>query len=246
MQARPAAMSEETLFISDCHLDASRPEVTSALTGFLRKRAAKARYLYILGDLFEAWLGDDNPAPEYHQVIDSLRQLAPDTEVFFMAGNRDFLLGETFAGITNIRLLEEPHILQLDNSRVALLHGDTLCTDDHDYQTFRTMVRNTKWQSDFLARPLVERQHIAARLRSESADAMARKTMEIMDVNPAAVEKCFRENRASTIIHGHTHRPAVHQLDSNLSRIVLGDWGREPSYLSWSHDQGFRLNDPRV
>lgn len=239
-------MSDEYLFISDCHLDAARPEITRAITEFLQQRATTARYLYILGDLFEVWLGDDDPAPEHSSVIEELRQLASEVEVFFIAGNRDFLLGQAFAQTVNLTLLNEPHILQLGNHRVVLIHGDTLCTDDQDYQQFRSMVRSTKWQSDFLAKSLEERQRIAAQLRADSADAMTQKSFEIMDVNPQAVQDCFKANRASIIIHGHTHRPAVHQYNSDLSRIVLGDWGREPSYLSWTRERGFDLSDPRV
>ena len=239
-------MSQEYLFISDCHLDARRPEVSAALTGFLDNRASSASRLYILGDLFEVWLGDDDPAPEYRDVIDSLRQLASRVDVFFMAGNRDFLLGPAFASKVKLTLLDEPHILLLGQDRAALIHGDTLCTDDRDYQEFRSMVRTEKWQSDFLGKPLVERQQIAARLRADSVDAMAQKSYEIMDVNQAAVQDCFTRNRVSTIIHGHTHRPAIHHYDTDLSRIVLGDWGQQPSYLSWTPEQGFNLNDPRL
>ena len=239
-------MSGEYLFISDCHLDASRPEVTATLVDFLEKRAVTARSLYILGDLFEVWLGDDDPAPEHQHVIGLLRQLGQSTDVFFMAGNRDFLLGKTFTDAANMTLLDEPHLLLLDNTRVVLVHGDILCTDDHDYQAFRSMVRVPEWQSTFLAKPLAERQQIAARMRSYSVDAMAQKSMQIMDVNSAAVQDCFRDNEASTIIHGHTHRPAVHTYDSDLSRIVLGDWGQEPSYLSWKPEQGFELHDSRI
>jgi UDP-2,3-diacylglucosamine hydrolase len=239
-------MSDEYLFISDCHLDAGRPEVTTTLVDFLEKRAAAARYLFILGDLFEMWLGDDDPAPEHQQVIALLQRLGRNTELFFMAGNRDFLLGTSFAEQTNITLLDDPHLLQLDKARVALVHGDTLCTDDHDYQAFRSMVRAPEWQSTFLAKPLLERQQLAARMRSYSTDAMAQKSMHIMDVNPAAVQNCFRDNAVNIIIHGHTHRPAVHSYASNLTRIVLGDWGQEPSYLSWKQEQGFELHDPRI
>jgi UDP-2,3-diacylglucosamine hydrolase len=239
-------MSDEYLFISDCHLDASRPEVTATLANFLETRAVTARYLYILGDLFEIWLGDDDPAPEHQHVIELLRQLGQNTDLFFMAGNRDFLLGKAFADATNITLLEEPHLLQLDNTGVVLVHGDILCTDDHDYQAFRSVVRVPEWQADFLAKPLPVRQQMAAQMRTYSIEAMAQKSMQIMDVNAAAVQNCFRENEASTIIHGHTHRPAVHTYDSNLSRIVLGDWDREPSYLSWKREQGFKLHDPRI
>ena len=239
-------MSHEYLFISDCHLDARRPEVNAALTGFLDKRAANARCLYILGDLFEVWLGDDDPAPEHRGVIESLRQLAPKVDVFFMAGNRDFLLGQAFAQNANLTLLAEPHILQLGQDRVVLIHGDTLCTDDRDYQEFRSMVRTEKWQSEFLGKTLEERQQIAAQLRADSVDAMAQKSHQIMDVNQDAVPDCFARNGVRIIIHGHTHRPAIHHYDADLSRIVLGDWGREPSYLSWTPEQGFDLHDPRL
>ena len=239
-------MSDEYLFISDCHLDANRPGVTATLVDFLEKRAARARYPFILGYLFEVWLGDDDPAPDHQQVITLLQQLGRKTELFFMPGNRDFLLGKSFADENNITLIDEPYLLQLDNARVALVHADTLCTDDHDYQACRSMVRAPQWQSSFLAKPLLERQQIAAQMRSYSVDAMAQKPMQIMDVNATSVQDCFHENEASVIIHGHTHRPAVHSYDSNLCRIVLGDWQRAPSYLSWKREQGFELHDPRI
>ena len=239
-------MSEELLFISDCHLDPQRPEISSALCEFLQTRAAEARRLYILGDLFEVWLGDDDPAEGHQQVIETLHQRARSCEVYFIAGNRDFLLGEAFAARVGMTLLAEPQILQLGQARVALMHGDTLCTDDHDYQNFRTMVRNPAWISAILAKPLVERQQLAAKLRDDSKAAMNQKASEIMDVNNAAVSQCFVDNDVDVIIHGHTHRPATHHYDANLKRIVLGDWGREPSYLSWTPEQGFRLTDPRV
>ena len=239
-------MSDEYLFISDCHLDAGRPEITQALVKFLQTRAREARYLYVLGDLFEVWLGDDDPADDHQVVIDSLHRLADSCEVYFMAGNRDFLLGEKFASKVGMALLEEPCILQLGRSRVVLIHGDSLCIDDQDYQAFRAMVRNPKWISGFLARSLQERRQIAAQLREDSVRAMHQKSFEIMDVNATAVADCFDENNADVIVHGHTHRPAVHRHDAGLQRIVLGDWNPGPSYLSWSQASGFRLTDPRV
>ncbi len=239
-------MGDEYLFISDCHLDASRPEVTATLAKFLEIRAASARQLYILGDLFEVWLGDDDPAPEHQHIIGILRKLGQGTDLFFMPGNRDFLLGKDFADANNITLIDEPYVLQLDESRVALIHGDTLCTDDCDYQAFRSMVRAPEWQSTFLEKTLSERRQMAAHMRSYSIDAMAQKSMQIMDVSSTAVKSCFQDNEASTIIHGHTHRPAVHVYDSNSSRIVLGDWNQDPSYLSWKREQGFKLHDSRV
>ena len=239
-------MSDDYLFISDCHLDPERPQVAAALLQFLQERAAAASHLYILGDLFEVWLGDDDPALEHQPVIDALQRLAATIPVYFMAGNRDFLLGRDFSARIGISLLEEPRFLQLGNQRTLLMHGDTLCTDDQDYQQFRSMVRNAAWQSEFLAQPLAERQRIAAGLRRDSANAMAQKSGDIMDVNQQAVRDCFEQNRVDTIIHGHTHRPAVHRYGSELQRLVLGDWNPGPSYLSWDHQQGFRLVDPRV
>jgi UDP-2,3-diacylglucosamine hydrolase len=163
-----------------------------------------------------------------------------------MAGNRDFLLGERFADKIGMALLDEPCILQLDQSRVVLIHGDSLCSDDHDYQAFRAMVRNPEWKAGFLARPLQERRQIAAQLRNDSVSAMHQKSNAIMDVNADTVASCFGENNADVIIHGHTHRPALHHYDASLQRIVLGDWNPEPSYLSWSQASGFKLTDPRV
>lgn len=239
-------MNEEYLFISDCHLDPGRPEVTTALIRFLEQRANSVSRLYILGDLFEVWLGDDDPAAAGQPVIDSLQALATTIPVYFMAGNRDFLLGQDFAARVGLTLLDEPQQLQLGTQQVLLIHGDTLCIDDHDYQQFRGMVRTQAWQAEFLGQPLAERQRVAAQLRSDSVEAMAQKTLEIMDVNPQAVTECFQQYRVDTIIHGHTHRPAVHQYENSLVRYVLGDWNPGPSYLSWKQQQGFKLVDPRL
>jgi len=239
-------MTGEYLFISDCHLDSRRPEITRTLSAFLDRRAAQADSLYILGDLFEVWLGDDDPVEAQQPVVDALHSLAKVVPVYFMAGNRDFLLGGEFAETVGLRLLDEPEVLQLGSHRTLLIHGDTLCTDDRDYQQFRAMVRSEQWQAEFLARPLAERRRIAAQLRTESSDAMAQKPSEIMDVNAHAVEACFSDHSVDTIIHGHTHRPAVHRYASGLTRHVLGDWNPGPSFLSWSPERGFILQDPRV
>ena len=239
-------MNGEYLFISDCHLDPARPEVTAALLDFIQARASSAARLYILGDLFEVWLGDDDREHGLDDILASLAGLAGEIPVFFLAGNRDFLVGADFAASTGIRLLEEPHQIELGQHRVALIHGDTLCTDDHDYQAFRKLARSTEWQATFLGQPLAERRRIAAGLRSDSVDAMAQKTADIMDVNPDAVEACFDRHAVDTIIHGHTHRPALHRYPRSRQRIVLGDWNPGPSYLSWRDAQGFELIDPRV
>ena len=239
-------MADEYLFISDCHLHASRPEVNRALIDFLNNRATRARYLYILGDLFEVWLGDDDPAEQLGSVFHALQAVTQHCEVFFMAGNRDFLLSEKFAHRVGMTLLGDSELLQLGNQSIVLIHGDSLCTDDIDYQAFRKMVRAAKWKSEFLAKPLPQRQQIALQLRRDSTDAMAQKPMDIMDVAEDTVAACFREFQVDAIIHGHTHRPAIHQYQSGLTRYVLGDWNPGPSFLSWAADEGFKLVDARV
>ncbi len=238
-------MTDEYLFISDCHLDASRPEVTDALTVFLQQQASTAHCLYILGDLFEVWLGDDATF-ELSPILAALQQIAKNTEVYFIAGNRDFLLGENFATQAGLSIVTEPLSIELGGQAVLLIHGDSLCTDDHDYQEFRKMVRDPLWQSTFLSKPLTERQQIAAQLRQDSVAAMAQKSMQIMDVNQQAVDACFRTQSVDIIVHGHTHRPAIHRYPDNNTRYVLGDWNPGPSYLSWREDQGFKLVDSRV
>ena len=239
-------MADEYLFISDCHLHASRPEICEALTGFLDRRATRADRLYILGDLFEVWIGDDDRPEGINPVIESLQRVAQNCEIFFMVGNRDFLLGEDFAKKVGMTLLTEPERIELGQQALLLIHGDSLCSDDVDYQAFRKMVRDPKWQSEFLAKPLQQRQQIAARLRRDSAAAMAHKPVEIMDVNQQAVKQCFLDHQVDNIIHGHTHRPAVHRYANNLTRYVLGDWNPGPSVLSWSSSSGYKLEDARV
>lgn len=239
-------MHGEILFFSDCHLDSSRPEVGAALADFLDRRAAGAERIYILGDLFEVWLGDDTPLDGLEAVIDALARRAADSPTYFLAGNRDFLLGPAFAERIGLVLLDEPELLALGDDRVALIHGDTLCTDDHDYQAFRAQVRDPAWQTEFLEQPLAQRQQIAAGLRADSAAAMAQKSMQIMDVNGDAVSQCFATLGVDTIIHGHTHRPAAHAHAPGLTRYVLGDWNPGPSYLSYRRDRGYSLHDPRV
>ena len=239
-------MVDEYLFISDCHLDRSRPDITTNLLSFIDKRASSARFLYILGDLFEIWLGDDDPAAGYSEIIESLSHLAENTKTYFLVGNRDFLLGDGMASRAGFEILSEPVNLDLGGQRVVLMHGDLLCTGDHDYQAFRKQVRNPDWQSEFLAKPLLERQQIAAGLRADSSAATLLKTVEIMDVHPDAVESCFDQHDAEVLIHGHTHRPGIHRYDRSRTRYVLGDWNPLPSYLSWSSSAGFELHDPRL
>lgn len=240
-------MTDEYLFISDCHLDTSRPEITTNLLKFIDKRASSAQILYILGDLFEIWLGDDDPVPGFSEIIDSLSHLSKTTKTYFLAGNRDFLLGDGMAKRAGFEIISEPVSLNLGGQRVVLLHGDVLCTDDHDYQAFRSQVRNPDWQSSFLAKPLLERQQIGAGLRADSIAAMLQKTVEIMDVNLTTVESWFDQHDAEVMIHGHTHRPGIHRYKQrSRTRYVLGDWNPLPSYLSWSSPVGFELHDSRV
>ena len=225
------------LFISDLHLDANRPEATRAFRRFLEDRASRAEALYILGDLFEAWVGDDDDAPLAREVAEALAQLTGGgTRVFFAHGNRDFLVGEDFACRAGASLLEETSVIELGAERVLLMHGDSLCTDDHDYQEFRAMVRDPAWQSQFLALPLMARRALAAQARDASRLSTGGKPPEIMDVNASAVADAMRSSRVRHLIHGHTHRPAVHNFtldDAPATRTVLGDWFRQAWALEW-------------
>ena len=225
-----------TLFISDLHLSAQRPVVMQLFLDFLQQRAVHAEALYILGDLFEYWIGDDAASQaEYAPVVAGLRAVTRHgVPVHVMHGTRDFLIGRQFSDATGCRLLTDPTCIDLYGERVLLMHGDTLCTDDVAYQDFRRMVRDPQWIAGFLARDLAERDAIVRNLRETSKAAMAEKIPEIMDVNPAAVKDVMREHHIRHLIHGHTHRPAQHdlQLDGQPARrTVLGDWYEHGSVL---------------
>ncbi len=237
--------ADEILFISDCHLISDGTETSRLLINFLQQRAANARQLYILGDLFEVWLGDDDPATENQDFLAALDQLSANCEVSFIAGNRDFLIGNVFANRHRLKILQEPIQLTLGKQKVVLLHGDSLCTDDIDYQNFRSMVRTTEWQQNFLAKPLEERKAVAVALRNDSKAAMKEKTTQIMDANEQAVIECFDQHNIDVLVHGHTHRPARHDHGNGRTRYVLGDWSPGPSYLSWTSESGFQLSDFR-
>lgn len=224
-----------SLFIADLHLDPSRPDITRALISLLNDRARKAEALFILGDLFEAWIGDDAPAPPAEPVAAALHQLSSSgVPIYFMVGNRDFLLGESFCRACGMRLLTEPVTLDLYGIPTVILHGDSLCTDDVEYQQFRTMVRNPQWQQGFLAKPLEERLAMAKQAREQSREHTGKSSEAIMDVNQEAVDAYFQDSGAARMIHGHTHRPAVHQLPGRRQRIVLGDWDQQGSLLAVS------------
>lgn len=216
------------LLISDLHLQTARPDLTRAFLAFLDTRASQANALYILGDLFNVWIGDDDDAPLCGEISLALKRLASNgTAVYLMHGNRDFLLGSRYAAECGATLLSEPYLLVHGGYTYLLLHGDVLCTKDIDYQNFRTMVRNVEWQQQFLARPLGERRFFAEQARSQSLSMSSNKPSDIMDVTQSAVEQVLIAQQAPTMIHGHTHRPAVHQFvieDKLYERMVLGDW----------------------
>jgi UDP-2,3-diacylglucosamine hydrolase len=224
------------LFVSDVHLDAERPDASEQFLAFLGAEASRAAALYILGDLFEAWVGDDDRAIGNERVCRALRSLADSgVACFALHGNRDFLLGAGFSARSGCRMLSDPVIAQLDGERVLLTHGDALCTDDHAYQELRSIVRQTPWQRRFLALPRAHRELLADEARAGSRRHTARTVPYIMDVNAAAVTTAFRAAHAQRMIHGHTHRPGVHALEIDgkpTERIVLGAWYEQGSYLS--------------
>lgn len=225
-----------TLFVSDLHLDASRPEVTACFIRFLEQAAGTAAALYILGDLFEVWFGDDDPASDHRDVAAALHRLvANGTPCYLMRGNRDFLIGSRYARESGLQLLDEQTIIEINGDRVLLLHGDELCTDDRGYQRFRRVVRSAAAQRLFLLLPLATRRAIADRLRQSSMETM--KPDSITDVNAEAVDTAMRNGGVQILIHGHTHRPAIHQLSVDgepALRIVLGDWYTQGSVLHWT------------
>jgi UDP-2,3-diacylglucosamine hydrolase len=223
------------IFISDLHLDESRPRIVGQFERFLDEVAPRADALYILGDLFEYWVGDDSIAlPFPARIAARLKAASARVPISFMQGNRDFVAAAGFAAGTGTRLIDDPTEIDLYGTRTLLLHGDTLCTDDSAYQAFRKQVRDPRWQAAALARPIEERIALAQDLRVKSEGAKQGKSMAIMDVAPATVEQVFRDSGCALMIHGHTHRPArhVHQVDgTERVRWVLADWYDRGSYL---------------
>jgi UDP-2,3-diacylglucosamine hydrolase len=223
------------LFISDLHLAASRPMSNQQFFALLAGPVREAYALYILGDLFDYWAGDDDLADPFNlSVVDALRACAAVTPIFIMRGNRDFLLGERFAAASGVRLIDDPMRINLYGISTLLLHGDAQCTDDEDYQRFRAEVRSPAWISAFLATPLPERKTRIEALRAQSETEKQRKPLQIMDVNRHAVETLLREHGYPRLIHGHTHRPAKHEHwidEHHCERWVLGDWYECGSYL---------------
>ena len=233
--SRTGGAPGRTLFISDLHLDESRPAAVAQFERFLAQAAPGADALYVLGDLFEYWVGDDGLAlPFPARIAHAIATTARAVPMYFMHGNRDFLVAERFARETGMTLLADPTIVDLYGERTLLMHGDTLCTGDAAYQAFRAQVREPAWQSVALARPLDERIAIAHKMRCESEAAKDGKASEIMDVAPEAVEKAFADSGCRVMIHGHTHRPGRHVhrvLGRECIRWVLGDWYERGTYL---------------
>jgi UDP-2,3-diacylglucosamine hydrolase len=224
----PSSRPDPVLLIADLHLEPARPDLCRAFSAFLDNTASGAAALYILGDLFNVWIGDDDDTPLYTEISAALKLLSDSgTAVYLIQGNRDFLLGPAYAAACGATLLAEPHLLLHHEQRYLLLHGDVLCTRDTDYQTFRTLVRNPRWQADMLARSLAERRSFAEQARSQSKSMSSNKAEDIMDVSLEAVEALLHAQGVDTLIHGHTHRPALHQFNSAgraCRRLVLGDW----------------------
>ena len=232
------------LFVSDLHLDAERPDAIDTFVRFVSEDCVRAERLFILGDLFEVWLGDDDDDPELARAVDAIASLRNyEVPCYIMHGNRDFLLGNAFAERTGARILTDYVTVEVYGQSLLLTHGDLLCTDDTAYMKLRATVRDQQWQAGFLARPITERRQIAASMRARSKTETAMKPDDIMDVNQIAVEETLRSHDVNFLIHGHTHRPGVHrfELDGNAAtRIVLGDWYTEGTILQWDRS-GFKL-----
>lgn len=219
------------LFISDLHLQQERPDITGAFLSFLRDTAAGAQELYILGDLFEVWVGDDAMGSFELMIADALRQLGTSgCRIFLLHGNRDFLLGKKFCRLAGCQLLRDPAQIELTGARVLLLHGDSLCTDDREYQRMKKLLRNPLSLLLLRCLPLSIRQRLAGNLRQQSRRRTRMKAADITDVNQQEVTRIMARHNVSIMIHGHTHRPAIHQLNAGR-RIVLGDWEENYQYL---------------
>ncbi len=228
---------QDLVFISDLHLAPERPQIIELFLRFCDEVAAPADTLYILGDFLEYWLGDDDPSPALTPAFNKLIELSEKrkTRIVFMHGNRDFLVGDELAQRCHFELIKDDTLrIKIHDQDVLLMHGDTLCTDDIEYQKFRQVVRSEQWKQNILSKTIEERIQIAKNLREQSKKSTTEKEESIMDVNPQETEKAFIDNDVKVIIHGHTHRPAVHQQiinDQETTRVVLGDWFKSGSYL---------------
>ncbi|MGR9086512.1 MAG: UDP-2,3-diacylglucosamine diphosphatase [Gammaproteobacteria bacterium] len=238
-------MKHEILFISDLHISLEKPEITRRFVRFLQNRAVRADAVYILGDLFDSWIGDDDTTPPTQTIRGELEKLtAAETTVYFQHGNRDFLLGERFCRETGISLLDEYAVIDLFGVPTLLTHGDLLCTDDLPYQAFRTLSRTPEWQRSVLSKPLFIRLLAARWYRLRSFFHKRKKNQEIMDVNQHTVTETMRKYGCMRLIHGHTHRPGVHSFEIDgqaAQRFVLADWKKESAeVLCWTR-AGYRI-----
>lgn len=212
-------------FISDLHLEQNKPHLTKAFKNFIDSKVNLHDELFILGDFFEQWIGDDNEDDFIKSVKNILKdKTAKGLTVYFMHGNRDFLIGDKFCKEVGAILLDDPYIINLEEKKIMLMHGDSLCTDDEDYQNFRNLVRSKDWQEDFLSKDLKERKEVAKNLREISSLENQTKDENIMDVNQSEVLKIIEDHSVDVLIHGHTHRPFIHD-ENGVPRMVLGDWG---------------------
>lgn len=230
-------LANAALFISDLHLCASRPNITDAFLTFLQVSATQAKALYILGDLFEYWAGDDDIDDPFHQQItQAFSELSQrGVPIFLMHGNRDFLIAQRFCSAAKITLLSDPSLIEVYGKKILLSHGDDLCTDDVAYQQFRKQVRDEQWQANFLSQPLAARKKQIEAIRARSEQEKSIKNLEIMDVNQQAVISLLQHYQPDIFIHGHTHRPNQHAVDIGskvITRWVLGDWYEQGSYLA--------------
>lgn len=230
------------LLISDLHLEEERPDITRAFLRFLDTRAPQAEALYILGDFFEVWVGDDGMTPYQHEIAGALKALSQrGTRIYLMHGNRDFMIGKAFSREAGCTLLADPHIAQLGGERVLLMHGDSLCTRDEGYMRLRRWLRNPISLFILHNLSLAKRQRLAQKLRSSSKQETRMKASDIVDVTPDEVVRIMQRHKVRTLIHGHTHRPATHSFqvdDQAARRIVLGDWDRQGWALQID-DSGF-------
>lgn len=228
-----------TYFISDLHLGEEFQEITDCFERFMRELAPKAEALYVLGDLFEVWIGDDNETEFNNHIAHIFKQTSQHLPIYFIHGNRDFAIGRKFAEKAGFTILEEQTVIDLYGTPTLLMHGDELCTQDIEYQKFRKRARSKWWLTLMGALPLSFRQHLANRGRKRSMSNKQRLAADIMDVTPSEVVHALEKHQVQTMIHGHTHRPAVHQLTANgqpAKRIVLGDWYEQGSYITAKED----------
>jgi len=236
-------MSQHVHFISDLHLTQQRPQTTQTFVSYLKSLEVNVSDLYILGDLFDSWVGDDDPTPPNQLIKVNLKALTDrGVHVHFLAGNRDFLVGKQFFSDTQVNCLDDEHIIDLFGVKTLLMHGDLLCTDDTEYQQFRQLTHNPAWQQAALAKPLEERLALAQHYRQQSQLNKQEKSNEIMDVNEVAVLSTLKKHHSLRLIHGHTHRPNLHHMtvdDANAERFVLAEWDEHGSVLDFCAE-GYR------